>query len=121
VSFSNSLYDPAYETLGLPVDPHLRMFQAMAGNYNQLPFLSYHDYNLHKFIAVHLLFTVTCQRKFTILHASITLILSQKSSSFLKESSCSECSSRGERVSHVRLKSAWDSHVDSAVQSNPQT
>ncbi|XP_068487881.1 uncharacterized protein [Phaseolus vulgaris] len=27
---SNSLYDPAYETLGLPVDPHLRMFQAMA-------------------------------------------------------------------------------------------
>ncbi|KAK7373063.1 hypothetical protein VNO80_06459 [Phaseolus coccineus] len=29
VSFSNSLYDPAYETLGLPVDPHLRMFQAM--------------------------------------------------------------------------------------------
>ncbi|WVY89787.1 hypothetical protein V8G54_035301, partial [Vigna mungo] len=27
---SNSLYDPAYETLGLPIDPHLRLFQAMA-------------------------------------------------------------------------------------------
>jgi len=27
---SNSLYDPAYETLGLLVDPHIRMFQAMA-------------------------------------------------------------------------------------------
>ncbi|XP_027941797.1 uncharacterized protein LOC114195505 isoform X1 [Vigna unguiculata] len=27
---SNSLYDPAYETLGLPIDPHLRLFQALA-------------------------------------------------------------------------------------------
>ncbi|KOM48018.1 hypothetical protein LR48_Vigan07g172200 [Vigna angularis] len=27
---SNSLYDPAYETLGLPIDPHLRLFEAMA-------------------------------------------------------------------------------------------
>jgi len=24
----NSVYDPMYETLGLPIDPHLRMFLA---------------------------------------------------------------------------------------------
>jgi len=81
---------------------------------------------VHKLIVVHLLFTVTCERKFTILHESIRLILRQKSSSFLQESSCAECSSRGKRVSHVRLKSAWDSLVDSlrtfiVVQSNAQT
>ncbi|KAG4177402.1 hypothetical protein ERO13_A11G303832v2 [Gossypium hirsutum] len=28
----NKLYDPSYEAMGLPVDPHLRMFQAKYGN-----------------------------------------------------------------------------------------
>jgi len=89
-------------------------------------FFKLSEYNVHKLIVVHLLFTVTCERKFTILHESIRLILRQKSSSFLQESSCAECSSRGKRVSHVRLKSAWDSLVDSlrtfiVVQSNAQT
>ncbi|CAJ1971796.1 unnamed protein product [Sphenostylis stenocarpa] len=28
---SNSLYDPAFETLGLAVDPHIRLFEALAG------------------------------------------------------------------------------------------
>ncbi|WCJ27623.1 hypothetical protein M5689_009354 [Euphorbia peplus] len=28
----NTVYDPMYETIGLPVDPHLRMFAARRGN-----------------------------------------------------------------------------------------
>ncbi|TYG47852.1 hypothetical protein ES288_D11G375200v1 [Gossypium darwinii] len=28
----NKVYDPSYEAMGLPVDPHLRMFQAKYGN-----------------------------------------------------------------------------------------
>ncbi|KAH1213993.1 hypothetical protein GmHk_14G041831 [Glycine max] len=34
----NSLYDPIFETLGLAVDPHIRLFEAQNGNYNQFLF-----------------------------------------------------------------------------------
>jgi len=32
----NSLYDPAFEAMGLPIDPHIRLMKALQGNYDQI-------------------------------------------------------------------------------------